>query len=78
MASPPAVAEQTTKPSQGPASIALEFENVSIGFEERQILDGISFQLREGEILGLLGPNGSGKTTTIQMLLGTLAKTHYR
>ena len=36
-------------------------------------VDGISFTLNEGEILGLLGPNGSGKTTTIQMLLGTLA-----
>lgn len=35
-------------------------------------VDGISFDLKQGEILGLLGPNGSGKTTTIQMLLGTL------
>jgi ABC-2 type transport system ATP-binding protein len=35
-------------------------------------VDGISFDLKPGEILGLLGPNGSGKTTTIQMLLGTL------
>jgi ABC-2 type transport system ATP-binding protein len=38
-------------------------------------VDGISFDLREGEILGLLGSNGSGKTTTIQMLLGTLSYT---
>lgn len=38
-------------------------------------VDGISFDLKPGEILGLLGPNGSGKTTTIQMLLGTLSKT---
>ena len=38
-------------------------------------VDEISFHLNEGEILGLLGPNGSGKTTTIQMLLGTLSST---
>lgn len=35
-------------------------------------VDGISFQLKKGEILGLLGPNGAGKTTTIQMLMSTL------
>ncbi len=38
-------------------------------------VDAISFALKPGEILGLLGPNGSGKTTTIQMLLGTLTPT---
>jgi ABC-2 type transport system ATP-binding protein len=38
-------------------------------------VDEISFDLRAGEILGFLGPNGSGKTTTIQMLLGTLSIT---
>jgi ABC-2 type transport system ATP-binding protein len=38
-------------------------------------VDSISFSMKPGEILGLLGSNGSGKTTTIQMLLGTLTAT---
>lgn len=38
-------------------------------------VDDISFQLREGEILGILGSNGAGKTTTIEMLLGILTPT---
>jgi ABC-2 type transport system ATP-binding protein len=33
-------------------------------------LDGISFEVREGELFGLLGPNGAGKTTTIRILTG--------
>ncbi len=35
-------------------------------------VDGISFEVRRGEIVGLLGPNGAGKTTTINMVLGVL------
>ncbi|HOX40411.1 MAG TPA: ABC transporter ATP-binding protein [Candidatus Brocadiia bacterium] len=38
-------------------------------------VDGLSFDIRAGEVFGLLGPNGSGKTTTIRMLLGLLFPT---
>ena len=37
-----------------------------------QALKGVSFQVREGEIFGLLGPNGSGKTTCINCILALL------
>jgi len=72
MASPPSVAEQPSKPSRGPASVALEFQNVSIGFEDREILDGISFQLRLGETKAIFGVAGSGKSTILKLALGLL------
>src|SRR6266849_9373564 len=72
MASPPAVAEQPTKPSQGPSAIALEFENVTIAFEDREILEGISFQLRHGETKAIFGVAGSGKSTILKLALGLL------
>src|SRR5882757_423812 len=55
--------------------IILEANNlrkVYRGKEDFVAVHDLSFNLKKGEILGLLGPNGSGKTTTIQMLLGTL------
>jgi ABC-2 type transport system ATP-binding protein len=44
-------------------------------FGDFPAVDGIDFTVREGEIFGFLGPNGSGKTTTIRMMLGLLQPT---
>ena len=60
------------------AEIVLSVRNlrkVYPGKKRYVAVDGISFDLKKGEILGLLGPNGAGKTTTIQMLLSTLKPT---
>jgi phospholipid/cholesterol/gamma-HCH transport system ATP-binding protein len=72
MASPPAVATQMTPSSSGPGSVAVEFEDVSIAFEERQILDGISFQLMHGETKAIFGIAGSGKSTMLKLALGLM------
>jgi ABC-2 type transport system ATP-binding protein len=50
----------------------LSIENLRKAYGPRLAVDGISFDVRRGEIVGLLGPNGAGKTTTISMVLGVL------
>ena len=37
-------------------------------YDDKPAVDGISFEVKEGEIFGILGPNGAGKTTTLEML----------
>lgn len=46
----------------------LELENVSVSYNGTLALDNISFEIKEGEIFGFLGPSGAGKTTTIKAL----------
>jgi len=48
-------------------------ENLTRRFGDFVAVDHINFEVNEGEVVGYLGPNGSGKTTTIRMLLGLLA-----
>src|SRR5512146_894384 len=48
-------------------------ENLTRRFGDFTAVDHINFEVKEGEVVGYLGPNGSGKTTTIRMLLGLLA-----
>ena len=50
----------------------IEVEQLTKKFGEFTAVDHISFDVKAGEVLGYLGPNGSGKTTTIRMLLGLL------
>lgn len=51
----------------------LEVKDVHKRLGKRDIIKGISFSIKEGEIFGFLGPNGAGKTTTIRMLVGLIA-----
>jgi len=47
-------------------------ENLSKNYSENKAVENISFKIAENEIVGLLGPNGCGKTTTMAMILGLL------
>jgi ABC-2 type transport system ATP-binding protein len=53
----------------------IEVKNLYKEFNKVPAVNGLSFEVHEGEICGLLGPNGAGKTTTIQMILDLITPT---
>jgi daunorubicin resistance ABC transporter ATP-binding subunit len=68
IAAPPAVVPEQELP-------AAVFEAVTKRYDSTTALDGLNVVVRRGEILGLLGPNGSGKTTTVNLLCGLISPT---
>jgi ABC-2 type transport system ATP-binding protein len=50
----------------------IEVQDLTKRFNGKTVLNGIDFQVKEGEIFGYLGPNGAGKTTTMRIILGLL------
>ncbi|MCR6545538.1 ABC transporter ATP-binding protein [Dehalobacterium formicoaceticum] len=59
----------------GNAENAIEIRNLTKKFGEHLVVDNISFDVKKGEVFGFLGPNGSGKTTVIRMLMGLISPT---
>ena len=57
-------------------SNSIEVINLSKVYKSKEALKNINFKINENEIVGLLGPNGCGKTTTIGMILGLLKPTN--
>ncbi len=50
----------------------IEFQNVSLSYGNRLILDNINFKINQGQIFGMLGPNGVGKSTIFNLIIGLI------
>jgi ABC-type multidrug transport system, ATPase component len=50
-------------------------ENLTKNFGGKEVLKGVSFEVKKGSITGFIGPNGAGKTTTIKIISGLIRKT---
>ena len=52
----------------------ISLENISLSFGKRKILDNVSFKINHGQILGMLGPNGVGKSTIFNLITGLISQ----
>ena len=53
--------------------MSVSISNLSKNYREQKVLNNIGFEIGEGEVVGFLGPNGTGKTTTMKIIAGTLS-----
>ncbi|MGA8489519.1 MAG: ATP-binding cassette domain-containing protein [Terriglobales bacterium] len=72
MAAPPTAIEERAPSQPGAAANVIVFEDVSIAFEDKPVLNGISFCLPKGESKAIFGVAGSGKSTILKLALGLL------
>ena len=72
MSAPTLPSENAAASVVSPSGYAIEFDNVSIAFDEHVVLDGISFRLQHGETKALFGVAGSGKSTLLKLAMGLM------
>ncbi len=51
---------------------SIEVTNVNLKYNDNSVLEDVSFSVKNGEYLGIIGPNGGGKTTLLKIILGLL------
>src|SRR5215467_8414486 len=65
-------AEKAATPDKAKRPYAIDVEGLTKSFDGKVVVRNLSLKVRRGEIYGFLGPNGSGKTTTLRMICGLL------
>jgi branched-chain amino acid transport system ATP-binding protein len=63
-----------SRPSAATGNVILDVKNLEAWYGESHILHGIEFNVRQGEVVTLLGRNGAGKTTTLKSIMGIIGK----
>jgi zinc transport system ATP-binding protein len=51
----------------------IKLENIDAGYEGKRILNSVNFEVRENDFIGIIGPNGGGKTTLLKVILGLIS-----
>jgi phospholipid/cholesterol/gamma-HCH transport system ATP-binding protein len=72
MAGPPTVIERPLPSNQHSAAPVIKFEDVSLAFDDKRVLDQISFELPPGQSKAIFGVAGSGKSTILKLAMGLL------
>jgi ABC-2 type transport system ATP-binding protein len=70
-----AVLRESTSSGQGAGHVVLRVESLSKHYGALAAVDRLDLEVREGEVFGLLGPNGCGKSTTLNMVMGLIRPT---
>ena len=53
----------------------IKFKDVSFGYEDKSILENVNFNINQGDYIGIVGPNGCGKTTLLKLIINELNPT---
>lgn len=55
--------------------LAIDVEDLSFSYQDQKVLQQVTFQINEGDFVGIIGPNGGGKTTLLKLIMGFLSPT---